>query len=68
MPRTHSKYIWPASAITESDMELLYRARELSPERTPISRLLAQAVRTTFGHLCDPSTDPNSPSLRKEVA
>ena len=68
MPRAHSKYFWPASAISESDMALLYRARESSPERTPISRLLAAAVRNTYGHLSDLSTDSNQPSLRKEVA
>ena len=52
MPREpQSKYFWPASAITESDMLLLYRAREQSSVRTPITRLLARAVRATYGHL-----------------
>ena len=52
MPREpQSKYFWPASAITPSDMDLLYRARELSPRRQPITRLLAHAVRHTYGHL-----------------
>ena len=50
MPREPiSKYFWPASAITEADMELLYRAREASPDRIPISRLIAHAVRETYG-------------------
>ena len=46
MPREpQSKYFWPASAITESDMDLLYRAREASEPRVPITQLLARAVR-----------------------
>ena len=51
MPREPSKYFWPASAITEADMDLLYRAREASPTRVPITRLLAQAVHEAYGHL-----------------
>jgi hypothetical protein len=52
MPRgKQSKYFWPASAISESDMDLLYRARESLPGSKPITQLLAQAVRDTFGHL-----------------
>ncbi len=61
MPREpQSKYFWPASALSESDMDLLYRARETLPVRHPITQLLAQAVRETFGHLADiefPTTD-----------
>jgi len=50
MPREPtSKYFWPASGLTESDMALLYQAREASPDRTPISRLIARAVRETYG-------------------
>ena len=55
-----SKYFWPASALTESDMALLYRARESLPLRQPITQLLAHAVRESFGHLADvdfPETD-----------
>jgi len=55
-----SKYFWPASALSESDMDLLYRAREMLPVRRPITQLLAHAVRETFGHLADvefPATD-----------
>lgn len=52
MPREpQSKYFWPSSAITESDMDLLYRARESSDPRLPITQLLARAVRETYGHL-----------------
>ena len=52
MPRKQqSKYFWPASAITESDMALLYRARETSEPRVSISQHLARAVRHTYGHL-----------------
>ena len=51
MTRKQSKYFWPASAISESDMHLLFLAKEASPDRTSITRLLAHAVRTSFGHL-----------------
>ena len=52
MPRERqSKYLWPASAVTEADMQLLFRAREASPSRIPITRLIAQAVRQTYGHV-----------------
>ena len=61
-----SKYFWPASAITESDMGLLYRAREASPERIPISRLIAHAVRETYGHLTSLEAADNR--RRKEAA
>ena len=50
MPREpKSKYFWPASAITESHMALLYRVRQASPNRTPITQLIARAVRETYG-------------------
>ena len=50
MPREPtSKYFWPSSAITESDMALLYEAREASEPRTPITQLLARAIRQTYG-------------------
>ncbi len=56
MPREpQSKYFWPASAISESDMQLLYRARQASAGGQPISRLLARAVRQTYGHLAEPA-------------
>ena len=46
MPREpQSKYFWPAGAITETDMALLYRARESLRVRVPITQLLARAVR-----------------------
>jgi hypothetical protein len=57
MPREpKSKYPWPASAMTPAEMNLLYRARESSPELQPITRLLARAVRETFGHLATAPT------------
>lgn len=45
-----SKYFWPASAITEADMALLYQAREASPSKVPISQLVAMAVRAQYGN------------------
>jgi hypothetical protein len=54
MPRERqSKYFWPASAITESDMALLYRAREASTRRTTTTRLLALAVRESYGQMAN---------------
>ena len=44
-------YPWPASAITPEDMALLHAARERSSPRVPITRLLAEAVRATFGEI-----------------
>ena len=53
MPRAlsvhRSKYIWPASAITSSDMALLHAVREHSQPRTSISELVARAVRPQYG-------------------
>ena len=40
-----SKYFWPASAITEADMALLYQARKVSMPKVPISQLIAIAIR-----------------------
>lgn len=68
MPRTHSKYFWPASALSASDMDLLYRAREASSDRTTITRLLAHAVRETFGHLASDKGASNEPVQLKEAA
>ena len=50
MPRSErSKYFWPASALCPDDMALLHAARESSLPRIPITVLLAQAVRRTYG-------------------
>jgi len=69
MPReSQSKYFWPASAITESDMDLLYRARESSPTRVPITRLLARAVRETYGSLACSEGRPKQETELKEAA
>ena len=57
MPCEHtSKYFWPASGLTESDMTILYRARESTHTRIPITQLIARAVRETYGHLADNAT------------
>jgi hypothetical protein len=54
MPREPSKYFWPSSGLRSSvEMDLLYRARESSTPRIPITRLIARAVRATYGHLAD---------------
>jgi hypothetical protein len=69
MPRKNqSKYSWPASAITESDLDILYRARESTPERIPITQLLAHAVRKTYGHLRSVKAAPMDGTERREAA
>ena len=46
------RFAWPASAIRRGqEMALLYRVRESSPGRTPITRLIAHAINHTYGHL-----------------
>jgi hypothetical protein len=50
------RYRWPASAITSEEMALLYQAREAGP-RQPITRLIARAIRQTYGSV-QSSTDP----------
>ena len=46
MKLTHhrSLYPWPASALSASTMSALYRVREKSKPRIPITTLIAQAV------------------------
>jgi hypothetical protein len=52
MPREQSKYFWPSSGLRSSvEMDLLYRARESSTPRVPITQLIARAVLETYGHL-----------------
>lgn len=42
------RYPWPASALTPAEMKLLFLARETHPDRPPITRLIAQAVRSVY--------------------
>ena len=54
MPNDY-RFAWPASAIRRGqEMTLLYQARESSPDRTPITQLIAHAIRTTYGHQAGP--------------
>jgi len=69
MPRKpQSKYFWPASAITESDMGLLYRARESSPVPVPITQLIARAVRETYGHVAGTVIEMPQPDAERKAA
>ncbi len=69
MPKERqSKYFWPAAAITESDMDLLYRARESSPVRIPITQLIARAVRETYGQLANAPVEMSGPAEERRVA
>ncbi len=67
MPRLPPQYVWPASAITDDDMALLYRARENLSPRIPINRLIAEAVRLQYGSQAKPPHKDKSFN-RKEVA
>ena len=42
-------YPWPASALSAEDMRMLHSVREGQPRRVPITRLIAEAVRQTYG-------------------
>ena len=49
------RFAWPSSAIRRGhEMALLYRMREASPDRTPITQLIAHAIRATYGHQAGP--------------
>jgi hypothetical protein len=53
---------WPASQISKADLSILFSVREHSPERTPITHLIAQAIRTQYGQLVNhPSNQPSNP-------
>ena len=41
-------YPWPASRISPDEMSLLYRIRQRTVPRVPISRLVALAVQEMF--------------------
>jgi len=41
-------YPWPASALTEEDMKMLYHVRKSLSPKIPINRLIVQAVRATY--------------------
>jgi len=69
MPRElRSKYVRPASGIGEDEMTLLFRAREDSPTRAPITRLLAAAVRQAYGHLADAPIEMPQPQTERIAA
>ena len=48
------RYPWPASALTRDEMAMLFLARESNPDRISITRLIANAVRSQYGHLAHP--------------
>ena len=56
------KYVWPASALTASDMALLHAVRETSSPRLPITGLIASAVRAVYGRNPAPAetTEPRN--------
>jgi len=63
-----SKYFWPASAITSADMAILHAVRESSWPRIPISRLIAQAIRTQYGQVTETARQPEPQPERKQAA
>lgn len=67
MPNDY-RFAWPASAIRRGqEMALLYQARESSPNRTPITQLIAHAIRATYGHhLADSNTNTQPEKLHDQ--
>ncbi len=43
-----NKYQWPATAIGSEEMALLHSVRETSEPRTPITQLIARAIRAAY--------------------
>jgi len=41
------KYPWPASAVSEKEMELLYNMRQ--KKKIPITKLVKEAINKTYG-------------------
>jgi hypothetical protein len=65
---TRYRYPWPASALSPSDMALLHEARETSTPRLPITVLIADAIRRTYGQAQPPPENFSPASTpRKEV-
>ncbi len=57
------RYPWPASALGPKEMAMLHQRRESLPERTPITRLIAEAVRAAYGTVADISQSVQEPPL-----
>ena len=65
------RYAWPSSGIDADLMHSLYTARESSPEPTTITRLIADAVRSAYGHLAihpEPSSKPELETTLRPAA
>jgi len=60
-----ARYAWPASKLTEHDMFLVWRAREMSPQKTTISALIANACRQEYGHLADAPIEMAQPHKKR---
>jgi hypothetical protein len=61
------RYPWPASAITPEEMALLYQARESGP-RMPITRLIARAIRQTYGSAQSSAEPKPKEDMKMEAA
>ena len=59
------QYPWPASGLNDQDMRLLYHAREKARPRIPIARLVAEAVRKTYGQASHEAGLRNAPDLKE---
>ena len=42
-------YPWPASALTAADMRVLYHTKHRQSAQPAITRLIAEAIRKTYG-------------------
>ena len=49
-------YPWPASAISEDEMALLFRARESLEAHVPITELIRRAITEVYGQRADGAT------------
>jgi len=60
------RYSWPASAISQHDMALLYAARESTrtDKIVPISVLVAQAIRQVYGMKISTPAETKEPAAK----
>jgi len=62
------RYPWPASALTRRDMQALHAVREAAPQKTPITELIAEAVRDKYANTVGLAISTSTESIKKEAA
>jgi hypothetical protein len=53
-----NRYPWPASGVGNDEMAILHAVRESSRPRVPISELIKQAIRKTYGQVQTAQPEP----------